>query len=559
MKTLLKAIAVLALAVMIVGTSVVAVAALSRVRIAPRFGYQQTYYSQRSGNTIVLQDPNFRTREWQQARWESHSVLRIGQDYTLRPTDDARDVHVVFGAETIEGHVYEDAVAIFGPVRLGPTAVVDGNLVVFGDRATIDAGAVVHGDLVVIGGAVDMPVGFAPGGQHIVVGAQALGDRLRSVVPWFVHGLLWARPIVPSLSWIWAVVAVFFLLYLLVNIMLNRPVAASAAAMRTRPLSAFLVGLLVLLLMGPVSVLLALSVIGLAVVPFALCALVVAGLIGKVGVLRWFGESAVAVDDPDSRAQAVRSFAIGFVLLTALYMVPIIGLVTWALASTFGLGGAVLAFMSGLRRENPRPVRPPVPPPPIFVQPAPPVPPPFTPEAQPISYGAPAMSFDASPISPEPQPMSFDAPPQPASASASYAMPSGTADLRGFPHAFFSDRLAAFILDGVIIIIGSQMLNLDLDRRLGSFIILALAYFIVFWAWKGTTMGGIICNLRVIRVDGQPLQFADALARGLSSIFSFAVLGLGCLWILRDPERQTWHDRIAGTYVVKVPKSWPLP
>jgi uncharacterized RDD family membrane protein YckC len=471
-------------------------------------------------------------------------VVRIGQDYTLRPTDDARDVHVVFGAETIEGHVYEDAVAIFGPVHLAPTAVVDGTLVVFGDRATIDAGAVIHGDLVVIGGAVDMPVGFAPGGQHVVIGAQALGDRLRSVLPWFTQGLLWARPIVPSLSWIWAIVAVFGLLYLLVNIMAHRPVTASAAAMRARPLSAFLVGLLVLLLMGPVSVLLTLSVIGLLVVPFALCALIVAGLIGKVGVLRWFGESAVAVDDVDSRAEAVRSFAIGFALLTALYMVPIIGLVAWALASTFGLGGAVLAFLSGLRRENPRPVQPPVPPPvppPIFVSPTPPVPPPFVPEAPPVSS---------------------DAPPQPTASSASFVPgvpPSGTVDLRGFPHAFFTDRLAAFILDGVIILIGSQMLDLDIDRRLGSVIMLTLTYYIVFWAWKGTSMGGIICNLRVIRVDGAPLQFADALARALSSIFSFAVLGLGCLWILRDPERQAWHDRIAGTYVVKVPKSWPLP
>jgi uncharacterized RDD family membrane protein YckC len=37
-----------------------------------------------------------------------------------------------------------------------------------------------------------------------------------------------------------------------------------------------------------------------------------------------------------------------------------------------------------------------------------------------------------------------------------------------------------------------------------------------------------------------------------------AALGLGGLWILRDPERQAWHDRIAGTYVVKVPRNWPI-
>jgi uncharacterized RDD family membrane protein YckC len=31
-----------------------------------------------------------------------------------------------------------------------------------------------------------------------------------------------------------------------------------------------------------------------------------------------------------------------------------------------------------------------------------------------------------------------------------------------------------------------------------------------------------------------------------------------CLWIVRDEERQSWHDQIAGTYVVSVPRNWPI-
>ena len=77
-----------------------------------------------------------------------------------------------------------------------------------------------------------------------------------------------------------------------------------------------------------------------------------------------------------------------------------------------------------------------------------------------------------------------------------------------------------------------------------AFLPLLLAYHIGFWTWKGTTVGGIICQLRVTRVDGTPLRFVDALVRGLSSIFSLAVVGLGCLWILKDPERQAWPDKL---------------
>jgi uncharacterized RDD family membrane protein YckC len=127
------------------------------------------------------------------------------------------------------------------------------------------------------------------------------------------------------------------------------------------------------------------------------------------------------------------------------------------------------------------------------------------------------------------------------------------------PRATFLTRLGAFVLDVLLVAMTTRLLDLDFDRGLGRLFLFLLVYHIAFWTWQGTTVGGIICQLRVIRTDGSPVRFVDALVRGLSSIFSFAVLGLGCLWILRDPERQAWHDRIAGTYVVEVPKGWPLP
>jgi uncharacterized RDD family membrane protein YckC len=92
----------------------------------------------------------------------------------------------------------------------------------------------------------------------------------------------------------------------------------------------------------------------------------------------------------------------------------------------------------------------------------------------------------------------------------------------------------------------------------GERFVALLAYGVAFWAWKGTSLGGIVCNLRLVRANGAPLSFADALVRGLASVLSFAALGIAFLWMLRDPLQQTWHDRIAGTYVVKVPRDYPL-
>ena len=114
----------------------------------------------------------------------------------------------------------------------------------------------------------------------------------------------------------------------------------------------------------------------------------------------------------------------------------------------------------------------------------------------------------------------------------------------------------AGVLDVILVVFVWQFL--DPIARDNAIFLLMLAYFIGFWTWKGTTVGGIICQLRVVKVDGTPIRFVDALVRGLSAIFSTIVLGLGFFWIVRDPERQAWHDRIAGTYVVRVPRNWPL-
>jgi uncharacterized RDD family membrane protein YckC len=131
-------------------------------------------------------------------------------------------------------------------------------------------------------------------------------------------------------------------------------------------------------------------------------------------------------------------------------------------------------------------------------------------------------------------------------------------DLASFPRAAFRDRLAAFVLDAILLAIAVPVVAQILDGNPGVVFLLFLAYHVGFWTWKQTTVGGIVCQLRVVRVDGRPLQFADAVVRGLSSIFSLVVLGIGCFWILRDPEHQAWHDKIAGTYVVKVPRNYPL-
>jgi uncharacterized RDD family membrane protein YckC len=156
-------------------------------------------------------------------------------------------------------------------------------------------------------------------------------------------------------------------------------------------------------------------------------------------------------------------------------------------------------------------------------------------------------------------------PPLPPAIPVSPAMPGGIAaahDLATFPRADFRDRAAAAVLDLIVVILAVNLLAPILPAfrsdELRMFLFALLVYHVWFWTAKATTIGGIIFQLRIVRADGTPMRFADSLVRGLSGLFSVAVVGLGFFWMLKDPEKQTWHDKITGTYVVKVPRNWPV-
>ena len=84
--------------------------------------------------------------------------------------------------------------------------------------------------------------------------------------------------------------------------------------------------------------------------------------------------------------------------------------------------------------------------------------------------------------------------------------------------------------------------------------LLLIAY--VVWAIAlfshGTTPGKQMLSMHVVRGTGQPVGFFTMFIREwISKWISGLVFGLGFLWILIDKDRQAWHDKFVGTYVVQ--------
>lgn len=68
----------------------------------------------------------------------------------------------------------------------------------------------------------------------------------------------------------------------------------------------------------------------------------------------------------------------------------------------------------------------------------------------------------------------------------------------------------------------------------------------------GGGLGKLVCGLEIINQNGSRLTYKNALFREfIAKIASNALLGLGYYWIFKTPQKQGWHDSLAGTYVVK--------
>jgi uncharacterized RDD family membrane protein YckC len=80
----------------------------------------------------------------------------------------------------------------------------------------------------------------------------------------------------------------------------------------------------------------------------------------------------------------------------------------------------------------------------------------------------------------------------------------------------------------------------------------SIAYYVGFWTWRGQTPGMMLLGLRVAREsDGIPPGLARSILRYVGYFISAFVLFIGFIWIAFDSRKQGWHDKIAGTVVVR--------
>ena len=459
----------------------------------------------------------------------------------------ARDQAVsVFGNTTVNGSVGDQAVSVFGDTTIngsvgGQAVAVGGNMVVNGR---------VGGELVVVGGDVDLGPGAEVNGEVVLVGGRLRQDPgavlhghvqrvhippIRWLFAWMRSALFKARLLsfAPGAGWAWVVAGAFLAFYVFLALVFRSGVEKCAETLEKRPGFTILTALLTMLAMPLVFVILALTGLGVVVIPFIAIGLFVTKLFGRAAMLAWIGRRVSGLFGAGLWSHVAVSVLVGGVIVALLYTVPILALIVAMLLGSLGLGAVIYTLILSMRRNGPKPV------------------PAATPPAPPAASGV-----------PPPLPLIASVAPGAQTASSAVAGPAIVTAMppvisaMSLPRAGFWIRTAALLIDLVLCCVIIQMIPWISFWHPCLFLL--ATYGAVMWKLRGTTVGGSIFHLKVVRLDDRPLDWTTAIVRALSCFLSLIVVGLGFLWVAFDDEKQSWHDKIVGTTVVKVPKSVAL-
>ncbi|HWJ34902.1 MAG TPA: RDD family protein [Steroidobacteraceae bacterium] len=454
-------------------------------------------------------------------------VSILGNTRVSGPVRDT--VVTVLGSTYIDAKVDGDAVAVIGDVELGPHAEIGGNLVAIFGAVRRDPAAIVHG-----------------GVQHIFGGDFGGFAWLHS---WIKHCLLYGRPLAlaPGLGWAWGLALGFLAFYVCLAYLCRESISRCVQTFETQPGQTLLAAIIAMLLSPVIIVLLCVTVIGIAAVPFVVVALWSAGLFGKAVMLAWLGGRITRRAAPGPLRSPAFAVLVGGAVVLASYLVPVLGFLVYKLLGILGLGAVVYTLILAARaRQAARGNQGSA----AFGS------------SRPASSGATSTDSSTAPIDGSAAPIDssaapIDASPPPAEPPLSAVPPASSAPphvIASMPHAGFWIRMAALFLD--VLLVGFVMSVLH-----GVFhmhLLLLAAYGAVMWKLRGSTVGGIVFDLKVVRLDGRQLDWETAIVRALGCFLSLAVAGLGFIWIAFDDANQAWHDKIAGTVVVRVPKGVPL-
>jgi uncharacterized RDD family membrane protein YckC len=91
-----------------------------------------------------------------------------------------------------------------------------------------------------------------------------------------------------------------------------------------------------------------------------------------------------------------------------------------------------------------------------------------------------------------------------------------------------------------------------------SYILPAIAI-VLFWVYRSATPGKMALRLSIVdaRTGGRP-SLGQFVVRYIGYFVATIPVFLGLIWVGIDPRKQGWHDKMAGTVVVRHTRGEPV-
>jgi hypothetical protein len=251
---------------------------------------------------------------------DSRDLVRFGSDLMIEEGMEVRNAVVIAGDVVVDGRVDQDVVAIGGSVILTDKASVGRNVVAVSGSIERGTGAEVGGNMT----EVNIP------GLYSLVNAFSGGNWTGP----FIFFAVW-----PIISFIG-----FLALALLIAVIFPGSLAAVSGSIEINPIKSAVAGFVGMLLIIPLGVLLAVSIIGLVLIPVEIILVSTAFLFGYVAAAAAIGRKLYAAMKRP-RTLPFWETLFGMVFLGVIGLIPVLGWLINSLAAIFGFGGIWLAVV----------------------------------------------------------------------------------------------------------------------------------------------------------------------------------------------------------------------
>lgn len=266
-----------------------------------------------AGNALAQTDINI----------NNTNLIRFGGSVTVAENQTVENAHAFGGSVTISpnARVLDTAIAFGGDVILKKGARVDGDAYSFGGKIVQEPGAIISG-------------GARFSDRH---GMMSESYGRGSFFPWYFFNAMFRISA--------AVVAAILGLIILQTSPQFLP--SLAGKLRQYPGLAALWGLGAILSIVFSTVFLAITLIGIPLIPILSLSAVITSLVGSLGVALFVGQRI----DRNIQQSVLQQFLIGLAILTVLTLIPFLGGLVVFLINLFGLG-VILLWQFG--REKPQ-------------------------------------------------------------------------------------------------------------------------------------------------------------------------------------------------------------